>query len=922
MPAASNPFLRRKTRIDDDAIRREINRRIPWAIHGEVYSQQSFGTGPWPDQGWKLHVSATPQSAAGVLDAALDVLLAEGARFKVANSMDGLNALNAGDFGISQIGKFITAYPSDDAHAVRLAVALDDATRGGRGPRIPSDRPLRPDSLVHYRYGAMRPRPDFPDETSTDDYELLDRAGRLASDARLNFYVSPPGIEDPFEAAGAYVPRPAGGTLLNGRYLVIDALAQSPRGGVFRAVDLGPQIARVCLLKEFWHDVGHDRDGHDAWEWAANEVGVLSRHGGDGTVPNFIDSFEMDGNHYIATEYVEGTTLDRVLDEEGLLEEGAPPTLVAAVGLATAGILMRLHDAGIIFRDLKPAHVVKTPEGGYRLIDFGIAYELAGAGPAFPAGTPNFCSYEQCEGEVPAFADDIFAWGAVLHYAACGNASLVTPWSDIDRQRPFARERVSSLNPSFPKPMGSVIDRAVAWDRSGRFSTMSEARDALAAAVSMLHKRPATVRARRRGPAAEAPSREGLAAGDALRLASAVGDALCSAAEAHGGGLCWISRNELSEKRERSPHLYSGAAGIGLFLAELARATGVGRYADAAREAARWLAGPVWGRGCAQHGFHGGEPGVAFFFVRLAELLDEPHYVTAAELRMRRLHDAPIAVEDLIYGSAGTILSLVRLHAATGDSRYLAGARALGDQLAGAALPAPDGGAGCYWDIRAPEPGGGASPYLGLLHGSAGIGLALAELAEATNDDRYFRAARNAADLLLSQGRHRHIDQAEATACGLASLSGREAISWPRKLGDRPSGIQAHCHGAGGIGQFFVRLDRIASDARYRKAANGAAHAVAIRLSGDTRSCSCHGIAGTANLLLDCYQDYCGSYLVDIARQCGSKLECFRLPGEPGIYAMTVGGPVSPDLMLGNAGVGSVMLRLANPETARDLLLR
>jgi hypothetical protein len=50
--------------------------------------------------------------------------------------------------GASQIGKFVTVYPNDDIQAVRLALALDAATRGLSGPAVPSDRPLRPAGIV------------------------------------------------------------------------------------------------------------------------------------------------------------------------------------------------------------------------------------------------------------------------------------------------------------------------------------------------------------------------------------------------------------------------------------------------------------------------------------------------------------------------------------------------------------------------------------------------------------------------------------------------------------------------------------------------------------------------------------------------------------------------------------------------------
>jgi hypothetical protein len=177
-----------------DPVRRVIDRRVPWAIHGEIFSHQSFGTGAALPQGWKVHVSATPFSAVEVLEAALDVLLMEGARFKVVKSTELLRSLNAGQFGLTQIGKFITVYPSSSAEAVAVAVKLDEQTKSRRGPRVPTDRPMRPGSLVHYRYGAMHQRLDWDaaSEGTNGDYALRDADGRLTNDIRTHYYLPPP----------------------------------------------------------------------------------------------------------------------------------------------------------------------------------------------------------------------------------------------------------------------------------------------------------------------------------------------------------------------------------------------------------------------------------------------------------------------------------------------------------------------------------------------------------------------------------------------------------------------------------------------------------------------------------------------------------------------------------------------------------
>ena len=123
-----------------------------WSVEAGLASNRKWisimHTEPIPAQGWKLHVSANEGSAVETLGRVLPVLLSETASFKIAASSAELNDLNEGFGGLSQVGKFITVYPNDDAQAVALAVKLDQATYGLRGPLIPSDRPLRLGGVV------------------------------------------------------------------------------------------------------------------------------------------------------------------------------------------------------------------------------------------------------------------------------------------------------------------------------------------------------------------------------------------------------------------------------------------------------------------------------------------------------------------------------------------------------------------------------------------------------------------------------------------------------------------------------------------------------------------------------------------------------------------------------------------------------
>ena len=880
-----------------DPIRLALAAHVPWATAGDPFASQLLGAGAWPDQGWKLHLSAAVHSAPQVLARALPLLLAEGVRFKAASSLAAVARLNTGALGESQVGKFVTVYPSDDAQAVRVAVALDRSTAGLRGPRVPTDRPLRPGSLVHYRYGA------FTGRHEGSGHDILDPEGRLAIDTRPPFYRPPfPALVDPFERAGAYVAPPQRRGPIAGRYLVYELLSRSWRGGVYRAIDAGARPSRTCVLKEFWRDVGCDAGPDQSPAWAENEGAVLAAHGGSPLFPRFYERFDLDGNSYLALEYLDGEPLTAELSTDALDTPPVPPDRLITLARDTAGLLAGLHELGVVYRDFKPDHVLRAPDGRLRLLDFGVAFDTRAERPPVDApGTPPWAGPEQWAGARPDYADDVFSWGAVMHCLACGTASMPPPPPD-GAWPPFRRAPVAGINPSIPSALAAVIDRAVAWEACTRFSSMREAHDALAGIGRDAVVRLATTRATvASAPAADVASQP--LERSPMALARETGDALCEAAAPADGGFCWPSP-DLGPVPQCSPDLYDGAAGIAVFLAALARATNEARYEDVARGAARWLAGTTWGRGRAAIGLHCGQAGVGLAYLRLAASLDEPAYITAAELVARRLAGTAIETFDLLYGAAGTILFLVELAAATGDNTYLAQARGLADVIVPAKTAGPSGH-GAYWHVPSLNPSVAAAPYLGLAHGAAGIGLALWQLARANGEGALQALALDVAGLLLAQA--------------LPSAGG--GLRWPRALGARQAGLQAWCHGAGGIGTFFSNIAADVPDGRFVEAARLAAVTIRTESRQRSRVGLCCGVAGDGNLLLDRYAAAPNASDLTAARDCARMLDRYRDGDRPGLYRNDAHGAVSTDMMLGSAGVGAFLLRLADPAAGTDLIL-
>ncbi|MFC1410709.1 serine/threonine-protein kinase [Streptacidiphilus sp. N1-12] len=167
---------------------------------------------------------------------------------------------------------------------------------------------------------------------------------------------------------------------------------------------------------------------------------------------------------WLATLYVAGPSLAEAVRTDGPLAEAE----VRRLGAGLVEALQAIHAVGVVHRDLKPANVLLA-EDGPRVIDFGIS--LFGGSSSITTvgtvmGTPPFMSPEQFKGELVGPPSDVFSLGAVLAFAATGNAPFGSGTGVLYR----VLHDLPSLE-SVPAGLRRLVERCLAKNPADRPTT-------------------------------------------------------------------------------------------------------------------------------------------------------------------------------------------------------------------------------------------------------------------------------------------------------------------------------------------------------------------------------------------------------------------------------------------------------------------
>jgi lantibiotic modifying enzyme len=406
----------------------------------------------------------------------------------------------------------------------------------------------------------------------------------------------------------------------------------------------------------------------------------------------------------------------------------------------------------------------------------------------------------------------------------------------------------------------------------------------------------------------------------ALRTADRIGARLVRDAVREGRRATWLGEQMEPVNGQWSVVLkacgydvYSGTAGIAMFLARLHQQTGERLFettAEAAFEHAASgidsipieLQGSLWS----------GVAGLAWTFLDAGTALERGSWIERGLALSDTVESFTPAREstDVTTGSAGVIPFLLHVYRRYGRQSSLVAAVRHGEALLASARQSD---AGCSWQTMPATPGCENRDLTGLSHGTSGIALALFELANVTGDVRFAAAATQAFayEQRWFSPQHNNWPDFRELQPNTPESQWGYSVTW--------------CHGAPGIALARLRAWQLTGRPEYRAQAEIALRTTATTLENSPMGmgswCLCHGTAGNGDVLLVGAEILGEPAWQATAIRAASRgintYEDGELPWPPGVN----GASENPSLMLGNAGVGWFFLRLVDPIRVRSVLM-
>ena len=252
------------------------------------------------------------------------------------------------------------------------------------------------------------------------------------------------------------------GSLVDGKYKILSEIGHGGMSVVYMAIN--EKANKTWAVKEVRKDGKMDFNTVRQGLMAEIETLKKLKHP---NLPSIVDVIEDEDSFIIVMDYIEGRSLDKIIEENG----AQPESFVVEWAKQLCDVFGYLHSRtpAIIYRDMKPANVMLKPDGNIMVIDFGTAknYEID-LGETTGIGTIGYAAPEQYIGSGLGRTDartDIYCLGITLYHLLTN----VDPCKNL-----ISDKSIRAVNPALSHGLDAIIKKCTEHQPDDRYQTCAE----------------------------------------------------------------------------------------------------------------------------------------------------------------------------------------------------------------------------------------------------------------------------------------------------------------------------------------------------------------------------------------------------------------------------------------------------------------
>ena len=252
------------------------------------------------------------------------------------------------------------------------------------------------------------------------------------------------------------------GSLVDGKYKILSEIGHGGMSVVYMAIN--EKANKTWAVKEVRKDGKMDFNTVRQGLMAEIETLKKLKHP---NLPSIIDVIEDDDSFIIVMDYIEGRSLDKIIEENG----AQPEAYVVEWAKQLCDVFGYLHSRTppIIYRDMKPANVMLKPDGNIMVIDFGTAknYEID-LGETTGIGTIGYAAPEQYIGSGLGRTDartDIYCLGITMYHLLTN----IDPCKNL-----ISDKSIRAVNPALSHGLDAIIQRCTQYQPADRYQSCAE----------------------------------------------------------------------------------------------------------------------------------------------------------------------------------------------------------------------------------------------------------------------------------------------------------------------------------------------------------------------------------------------------------------------------------------------------------------